>query len=67
VKNGRSSPPKEHITSLLKTSHQRAKGVLMNITSGTDLTMEEMTQSLERIYHEVGVDADTSGGVVDEY
>ncbi len=39
----------------------------MNITSGTDLTMEEMTQSLERIYHEVGVDADTSGGVVDEY
>src|SRR5690606_32263950 len=31
-----------------------AKGVLMNITSNSDLTMDEMTEASERIYHEVG-------------
>jgi len=44
-----------------------AKGVLMNITSGLDLTMEEMTEASERIYHEVGEDADIIwGAVVDD-
>jgi len=44
-----------------------AKGVLMNITSNSDLTMEEMTEASERIYNEVGEDADIIwGAVVDD-
>lgn len=44
-----------------------AKGVLMNITSTSDLTMEEMTEASERIYSEVGEDAEIIWGtVVDE-
>ena len=44
-----------------------AKGVLMNITSSNDLTMEEMTQASERIYEEVGEEADIIWGTaVDE-
>jgi cell division protein FtsZ len=44
-----------------------AKGVLMNITSSSDLTMEEMTEASERIYNEVGEDADIIwGAVVDD-
>jgi len=39
-----------------------AKGVLMNITSTNDLTMEEMTQASERIYEEVGEDAEIIWG-----
>ncbi len=39
-----------------------AKGVLMNITSNTDLTMEEMTEASDRIYSEVGEDADIIWG-----
>jgi cell division protein FtsZ len=39
-----------------------AKGVLMNITSSCDLTMEEMTQASERIYDEVGEDAEIIWG-----
>jgi cell division protein FtsZ len=39
-----------------------AKGVLMNITSSNDLTMEEMTQASERIYEEVGEDAEIIWG-----
>jgi len=41
-----------------------AKGVLMNITSNSDLTMEEMTEASERIYHEVGEDAEIIWGAV---
>jgi len=41
-----------------------AKGVLMNITSTSDLTMEEMTEASERIYNEVGEDADIIWGAV---
>lgn len=41
-----------------------AKGVLMNITSNSDLTMEEMTAASERIYSEVGEDADIIWGAV---
>jgi len=41
-----------------------AKGVLMNITSNSDLTMEEMTEASERIYNEVGDDADIIWGTV---
>ena len=41
-----------------------AKGVLMNITSNSDLTMEEMTEASERIYGEVGQDADIIWGAV---
>jgi cell division protein FtsZ len=41
-----------------------AKGVLMNITSNSDLTMEEMTEASERIYEEVGDDADIIWGTV---
>jgi cell division protein FtsZ len=41
-----------------------AKGVLMNITSNSDLTMEEMTEASERIYSEVGEDADIIWGTV---
>jgi len=44
-----------------------AKGVLMNITSNSDLTMEEMSEASERIYKEVGEDADIIwGAVVDD-
>jgi cell division protein FtsZ len=39
-----------------------AKGVLMNITSNADLTMEEMTEASDRIYNEVGEDADIIWG-----
>jgi cell division protein FtsZ len=41
-----------------------AKGVLMNITSTSDLTMEEMTEASERIYNEVGDDAEIIWGAV---
>lgn len=44
-----------------------ARGVLMNITSTSDLTMEEMTEASERIYSEVGEEAEIIWGtVVDE-
>ncbi len=44
-----------------------AKGVLINITSTSELTMEEMTEASDRIYGEVGDDADIIwGAVVDE-
>jgi len=39
-----------------------AKGVLMNITSASDLTMEEMAGASERIYNEVGEDAEIIWG-----
>jgi len=41
-----------------------AKGVLMNITSSSDITMEEMTEASERIYNEVGEEADIIWGAV---
>ncbi len=41
-----------------------AKGVLMNITSASDLTMEEMSEASDRIYNEVGEDADIIWGTV---
>ena len=41
-----------------------AKGVLMNITSSSDLTMEEMTEASDRIYNEVGDDAEIIWGAV---
>lgn len=41
-----------------------AKGVLMNLTSNSDLTMEEMTEASERIYSEVGEDAEIIWGAV---
>jgi len=41
-----------------------AKGVLMNITCSGDLTMEEMSEASERIYSEVGEDADIIWGTV---
>ena len=41
-----------------------AKGVLMNITSNSDLTMEEMAEASERIYNEVGENADIIWGTV---
>jgi cell division protein FtsZ len=44
-----------------------AKGVLMNITCTSNLTMEEMAEASERIYKEVGDDADIIwGAVVDD-
>jgi len=44
-----------------------AKGVLMNITCSSDLTMEEMTEASERIYDEVGDEAEIIwGAVVDD-
>ena len=44
-----------------------ARGVLMNITCSSDLTMEEMSEASERIYNEVGEDADIIwGAVVDD-
>ncbi len=39
-----------------------AKGVLMNITSSSDLTLDEMTQACDRIYKEVGDDAEIIWG-----
>jgi len=41
-----------------------AKGVLMNITSNSNLTMQEMTEASERIYSEVGDDAEIIWGAV---
>jgi cell division protein FtsZ len=41
-----------------------AKGVLMNITSSSDITMEEMTEASDRIYSEVGDDAEIIWGAV---
>jgi cell division protein FtsZ len=41
-----------------------AKGVLMNITSNSEITMEEMTEASERIYNEVGEDAEIIWGAV---
>ena len=41
-----------------------AKGVLMNITCSSDLTMEEMTEASDRIYNEVGEDAEIIWGTV---
>jgi cell division protein FtsZ len=44
-----------------------ARGVLMNITCTSDLTMEEMTEASDRIYKEVGEDAEIIwGAVVDD-
>lgn len=43
-------------------SIQGAKGVLMNITSGSDLTLEEMTEASDLIYEEVGDDAEIIWG-----
>jgi len=39
-----------------------AKGVLMNITSSSDLTLDEMTEACDRIYKEVGDDAEIIWG-----
>ena len=39
-----------------------AKGVLMNITSTSDITMEEMTEASDRIYDEVGEEAEIIWG-----
>jgi cell division protein FtsZ len=36
----------------------------MNITSSSDITMEEMTEASERIYNEVGEEADIIWGAV---
>ena len=41
-----------------------AKAVLMNITSSSDLTMEEMTEASDRIFNEVGEDAEIIWGTV---
>jgi cell division protein FtsZ len=46
------------------SSIKGAKGVLMNITCSSGLTMEEMTQASERIYEEVGDDAEIIWGAV---
>jgi cell division protein FtsZ len=44
-----------------------AKAVLMNITSTSDLTLEEMTEASDRIYEEVGEDAEIIWGqAIDE-
>jgi cell division protein FtsZ len=39
-----------------------AKAVLMNVTSTSELTMEEMTEASDRIYAEVGEDAEIIWG-----
>ncbi|MBF0199722.1 MAG: cell division protein FtsZ [Desulfamplus sp.] len=39
-----------------------ARGVLMNITCSTDITMEEMTEASDRIHQEVGDDAEIIWG-----
>jgi len=41
-----------------------ARGVLMNITCGPELTMAEMTEASDRIHSEVGDDADIIWGAV---
>jgi len=41
-----------------------AKGVLINITCTSDMTMEEMAEASDRIYEEVGEDADIIWGTV---
>jgi len=41
-----------------------AKGVLMNITCNSDLTMEEMAEASDRIYNEVGDDAEIIWGAI---
>ncbi len=41
-----------------------ARGVLMNITCNSELTMEEMTEASERIHEEVGNDAEIIWGAV---
>ncbi|MBW1840341.1 MAG: cell division protein FtsZ [Deltaproteobacteria bacterium] len=41
-----------------------AKGVLINITCTSDLTLEEMAEASDRIYNEVGEDADIIWGAV---
>ncbi len=41
-----------------------ARGVLMNVTSGLDLTMTEMTEASDRIHSEAGDDADIIWGAV---
>jgi len=41
-----------------------AKGVLINIASNSELTMEEMTEASERIYNEVGENAEIIWGTV---
>jgi cell division protein FtsZ len=44
-----------------------AQGVLMNITSTSDITLEEMTEASDRIYQEVGEDAEIIWGqTIDE-
>ncbi|MBU0991651.1 MAG: cell division protein FtsZ [Proteobacteria bacterium] len=44
-----------------------AKGVLMNITSSSDLTLDEMTEASDRIYEEVGDSAEIIWGqTIDE-
>ncbi|MBW1742494.1 MAG: cell division protein FtsZ [Deltaproteobacteria bacterium] len=45
-------------------SIEGARGVLMNITCGPDLTMAEMTEASDRIHDEVGEDADIIWGAV---
>jgi cell division protein FtsZ len=39
-----------------------SKGVLMNITSSSDLTLDEMTEASDRIHEEVGEDAEIIWG-----
>lgn len=39
-----------------------ARGVLVNVTSSSDITLEEMTEASERIYNEVGEDAEIIWG-----
>jgi cell division protein FtsZ len=41
-----------------------ARGVLMNVTSGLDLTMREMTEASDRIHSEAGDDAEIIWGAV---
>ena len=41
-----------------------ARGILMNITCGSDLTMAEMTEASDRIYKEAGEDAEIIWGTV---
>lgn len=41
-----------------------AKGVLMNITSSRDILLEEMTEASDRIYKEVGDDAEIFWGQI---
>ncbi len=48
-------------------SIEGARGVLMNITSGPDLTLTEMTEASDLIHSEAGSDADIIwGAVIDE-